>query len=196
MCPFELTAIPLTSPRYIFSGSLSGSGIESKLIFGGVCCCANAGAQSRVKSPKRQLRVQACMTFSISRLYRLTWSDAVSGQNPSAKPGRSESKPVKQVQPPSDDRHDNGLFGIVLDERRDEIDLIERHELENFAPHLPLAVARQRLDDLQALRPLSAEEIQQFLVARAAFGKGIEPGAGAAVGVGHDDRIAHIGMRF
>src|ERR1700749_2275059 len=50
MWPLELTAMPLTSPRYMLSGSFSGSGTESKLMAGGVCCCARTGRQI---DPKR-----------------------------------------------------------------------------------------------------------------------------------------------
>src|SRR5579871_5808497 len=44
-CPLELTETPDTSPKYIFGGSFSGLGVDSKLMTG--TCCANAGAPNK-----------------------------------------------------------------------------------------------------------------------------------------------------
>src|SRR5579871_1741711 len=37
-CPFELTATPDTSPKYMLVGSFSGLDTDSKLIVGTACC--------------------------------------------------------------------------------------------------------------------------------------------------------------
>ncbi len=44
MWPFEFTATPGTSPKFIPGGSLKKSGTESKGISGTFCCAKEAGA--------------------------------------------------------------------------------------------------------------------------------------------------------
>ncbi len=58
MWPLELTAMPLTSPRYMLSGSLSGSGTESKLMTGGVCCCAKTVLNGTIRAAKASAKGQ------------------------------------------------------------------------------------------------------------------------------------------
>src|SRR6185295_8530594 len=58
MCPFEFTATPGTSPKFMPSGSLKKSGTESKDISGALCCANDGTANNRTDNANRQRFIQ------------------------------------------------------------------------------------------------------------------------------------------
>jgi len=91
-----------------------------------------------------------------------------------------------QVTPVGHNLGHDRAFSLGVDQRIDQIELIHRHKLENFAADFALLIARQRLHDLQMLRFSIAENFEQFMLCRGSFDKGIETGAGTAIGKRHN----------
>ena len=61
---------------------------------------------------------------------------------------KSKSETVAQIASAGDDAGNDGAFGLGSDERINQIKLIHRHELKNFAADFALLVARQILHHL------------------------------------------------
>ena len=53
-----------------------------------------------------------------------------------------EREAIAQIAPVRNDAVDDGALGVGLDQRRDEVELVHGDELEDFAAHLALRIAR------------------------------------------------------
>src|SRR2546429_5133154 len=78
MSPFELTAMPDTSPRFMSAGSFKKFGTESKGISGTACCAFDVTPSSTMRAMSRCFtRISSKVTGSISLVIEAT--DAISG---------------------------------------------------------------------------------------------------------------------
>jgi len=85
---------------------------------------------------------------------------------------------------------DERALAIGLDQRSDQIELVQRDELENFIAHFALRIAGQGVDDLQMLGADTAEKIAELAIVGATLDEGIEAGARAPVGKGDNRNVA------
>ena len=64
MCPFEFTATPATSPRFMSAGSFDGSATDSNGSSGaeglGAACCAATVATNATETPATRKRAARC----------------------------------------------------------------------------------------------------------------------------------------
>ena len=85
---------------------------------------------------------------------------------------------------------DERALAIGLDQRSDQIELVQRDELENFIAHFALRIAGQGVDDLQMLGAGAAEKIAELAIVGATLDEGIKAGARAPVGKGDNRNVA------
>ena len=108
----------------------------------------------------------------------------------------SESETVAEIAPAGDNAADQGALGVGFNQGADEVDLIQRHQFENFVAHFTLRGSRQSIDHLQALWGHRAKKFVEIAFLGAAFDERIETGPGAAVGEGDDGHVADLRMRL
>ena len=70
MWPFELTATPDASPKYMSGGSFSGLGTESKVMLGTACCAKADGAINSI-SPVSQCLISSSRDLLLLLLARM-----------------------------------------------------------------------------------------------------------------------------
>src|SRR5262245_56196360 len=117
-----------------------------------------------------------------------------------------ERESVAQVAAIGDDaRHQDALV-VACDQRLDQVVLVHGNEYEDLAAHLARNGSRQLPGQLQMLGRfggrfccrLDREEFAQAALGepRIAFDERIEAGPDAAVGKGHNHRLAHLRVRL
>jgi len=77
--------------------------------------------------------------------------------------GGFEIEPIPQIFSCFQDAHQECAIGIIRHHRLDQVELIHRHQLQNFGARFSGAVARQRLNDLNMLWRFWASGCREFV---------------------------------